>query len=753
MEISGEKSKIMEMNTPKDDDKLDVTIGNVNLQNVEKFKYSGAIISADSTCEIEVKTRIAMATQSLSKLNRIWKDKDICLKSKIKIMRAIVMAIALYGCETLTLTKILEKRIEAFEMRCYRRLMKISYTEHRTNDSVRQQIFSIAGKLEPLLEIVRKIKLKWFGHVTRRPGSLAHTIIHGMVEGSRKRGRPKTSWIANIKEYSNKTIADCIKISQKKEEWKKTGVTSKGASTVATAKRMMMMMNYFKQMLFLLTHLGSWRSCIDVNFESCHRIVGMEAVVRVEGDIIARYRGDGDVVAWLKKVRLVAKLKKVEDLASFLPLYLEGDALALYLEMSEAEQVDADSIEQRLKEAFTDGPFVAYGKLCKVKWTGEQVDVYANGIRRLAGLAGFSGELIDEFQLELSISHVASEKNKADKLTRVRKAWLGAPEEKGGKVGVCCSNDVKLMHARHHMGVDRSLYLARRVDPNITRKDVREAVRRCERCQSIDPAPVVHQPGVLSVDQDWKRLAIDVTHYRQLPYLTMIDCGPGRVALWRELSAETADIIVPILDEIFFERGPVDELLMDNARVFHSRVMREMMDKWGIKGFFRTAYRATGNGIIERHHRTIKAMAERGRISPAEAVFWYNVSPRSGQDGGTVPQRAVFRYDWRCPGEVTGRDEESEETANVQIGEEVWVKPGSVRCTSKWGKGKVDGINSRNNVSIDGVPRHILDIRKIVASSSDEEMDEGEEVSGSERVLRQSQRRCRPPAWSVDYEM
>lgn len=117
--------------------------------------------------------------------------------------------------------------------------------------------------------------------------------------------------------------------------------------------------------------------------------------IKISSDMIHPFTGEGEFVAWLKKVKLVAKLQKISDLASFLPLFLEGDALAIYLEMKESDQTDADKIEARLKEAFTDGPFVAYRKLVQVKWTGEQVDVYANEIRRLAGLAGFTGESLE----------------------------------------------------------------------------------------------------------------------------------------------------------------------------------------------------------------------------------------------------------------------------------------------------------------------------------------------------------------------
>ena len=78
---------------------------------------------------------------------------------------------------------------------------------------------------------------------------------------------------------------------------------------------------------------------------------------RLSKDVIPPFSGDGDVVGWIKKVKLVAKLQKVQDLASFIPLFLHGDALALYLEMSNEDQVRAEQIEMRLVTAFTEGPF------------------------------------------------------------------------------------------------------------------------------------------------------------------------------------------------------------------------------------------------------------------------------------------------------------------------------------------------------------------------------------------------------------
>lgn len=86
--------------------------------------------------------------------------------------------------------------------------------------------------------------------------------------------------------------------------------------------------------------------------------------------------------------------------------------------------------------------------------------------------------------------------------------------------------------------------------------------------------------------------------------------------------------------------------------------------------FLRATYRPRGNGIVKRHHGTVRATAERSRISPIEVVFWYNISPRTRSIKG---QRAVFKYEWLYP-QATPMSTASEEQSSMQIGEEVWVK-------------------------------------------------------------------------------
>ena len=142
-------------------------------------------------------------------------------------------------------------------------------------------------------------------------------------------------------------------------------------------------------------------------------------------------------------------------------------------------------------------------------------------------------------------------------------------------------DEVKAMHDRHHIGVERTWFLAKKVDPVVTSECVKEVVKRYSRCQSIDPAPVKHEGGDLGVGDSWQRLAIDVTHYKGEQYLTVLDCGLGRFAIWRKMRSEIAAAVIIELEQIFYELGTAEELLMDKATAFRSEEMARFCERWG----------------------------------------------------------------------------------------------------------------------------------------------------------------------------
>ena len=190
MEISAEKTKLM--TNSANGIQIEIKVKGQKLGTVTSFKYLGAVVSDDSS-KPEVLSRIAQATAALTKLKPIWRDNNISLGSKVKLMRSLVISTFLYACESWTLTAELENRTQAFEMRCYRRLLNISYKDHVTNEEVRRKIQAAIGEYDELLTLVKKRQLRWFGHVSRSSG-LAKTILQGTVKGKRKRGRQKKRW-------------------------------------------------------------------------------------------------------------------------------------------------------------------------------------------------------------------------------------------------------------------------------------------------------------------------------------------------------------------------------------------------------------------------------------------------------------------------------------------------------------------------------------------------------------------------------
>ena len=187
-EISAEKTKLMTNNIKGIS--LDIRIGGQKLETIQSFKYLGLLVT-DEGLKQEILSRIAQTIGALTKLKTIWKDKNIVLSSKMRLMHSLVISIFLYACETWTLTAVLERKIQATEIRCFRRLLGISYRNHVTNEEVRNRIRQATGPYEDLLTTVKKRKLRWYGHITRSTG-LAKMILQGTVQGGRRKGRQKT---------------------------------------------------------------------------------------------------------------------------------------------------------------------------------------------------------------------------------------------------------------------------------------------------------------------------------------------------------------------------------------------------------------------------------------------------------------------------------------------------------------------------------------------------------------------------------
>ena len=139
------------------------------LETVTSFKCLGSVIT-DEGSKPEILSRIAQTTAALTRLNPVWNDRSISLSSKIQLMHSLVTSTFLYACESWTLTGELKRRIQAMKMRCYRKILSISYKDHVTNEEVSAKIQQAIGPHEDLLTIVNRGKLQWYEHVSHSSG-------------------------------------------------------------------------------------------------------------------------------------------------------------------------------------------------------------------------------------------------------------------------------------------------------------------------------------------------------------------------------------------------------------------------------------------------------------------------------------------------------------------------------------------------------------------------------------------------------
>ena len=150
----------------------------------------------------------------------VWIDKSISLSSKIRLIRSLVTSIFLYACESWTLTAEIQIRLQAMEMRCYRKILHVSYKDRVTNEEVCAKIQQAIGPHEDLLTIVKRRKVQYYGHVSRSSG-LAKTILQGTVKGERRQGGQRKRWEDNIREWTDLEFGKSQRTVENREKWRK----------------------------------------------------------------------------------------------------------------------------------------------------------------------------------------------------------------------------------------------------------------------------------------------------------------------------------------------------------------------------------------------------------------------------------------------------------------------------------------------------------------------------------------------------
>ena len=216
-EISAEKTKLITNNTSGIN--TEIKINDQKLEAVTSFKYLGSLIT-DEESKPEILSRMAQTTAALKRLKPVWNDRSISFSSKIHLMQPLVSFIDLYAGESWTLSAELRRRIQAMEMRFYRKILHISYKDNVTNEAVRAKIQQAIVPHEDLLTIVKRRKLHWYGHVSPSSG-LAKTILQGAVKGGRRQGRQRKRWKDSIRQWTGLEFAKSQRAVENREKWRK----------------------------------------------------------------------------------------------------------------------------------------------------------------------------------------------------------------------------------------------------------------------------------------------------------------------------------------------------------------------------------------------------------------------------------------------------------------------------------------------------------------------------------------------------
>ena len=164
------------------------------VETVADFIILGSKITADGDCSHEIKRRLLLGRKVMINLDSILKSRDITLLTKVCLVKAMVFPVVMYGCESWTVKKAEHRRIDAFELWCWRRLLRAPWTARRSNQSILKEISPVCS-LEGLM---LKLKFQYFGHLMRRADSLEKTLMLGGIGGRRRRGRQRMRWLDGI---------------------------------------------------------------------------------------------------------------------------------------------------------------------------------------------------------------------------------------------------------------------------------------------------------------------------------------------------------------------------------------------------------------------------------------------------------------------------------------------------------------------------------------------------------------------------